>query len=126
LFEARLSEIGFARTQAVFDAATHEHDIRFAIGQPGARSSDAVWVGVHFICTRIASEVDVALILDGIEAISPRSAASLLLTASPFDAIRLFASRRTEAEVRSLAWSADPVSVLKALPFVLPAQALGE
>jgi len=28
--------------QALFDAATHEHDIRCALGRPGARDSDAL------------------------------------------------------------------------------------
>ena len=32
--------------QALFDAATHEHDLRNALGVPGARDSDAVDIGL--------------------------------------------------------------------------------
>lgn len=124
--EAALSSRGLGAAQAVFDAVTHEHDLRFALGTPGARTSDAMWVAAHFIRTRIASEVDVALVLDGVEVTPARSDASLRLTASVFDAVRLFASRRTEAQVRGLVWSADPTSVVKVLPFTLPTDELRE
>jgi uncharacterized protein (TIGR03083 family) len=33
--EAALSSRGLGAAQAVFDAATHEHDLRFALGTPG-------------------------------------------------------------------------------------------
>src|SRR4051812_24805127 len=35
--------------QAIFDAATHEHDLRHALGLPGARGSDAIAVGWDWI-----------------------------------------------------------------------------
>ena len=35
--------------QMVGDASTHEHDIRDALGAPGARDSDAVHIGSHWM-----------------------------------------------------------------------------
>ena len=35
--------------QMVGDAVTHEHDIRDALGAPGARDSDAVHIGSHWM-----------------------------------------------------------------------------
>jgi uncharacterized protein (TIGR03083 family) len=40
---------GRVGTQWVFDMTTHEHDIRLALNQPGARDSDAVIGGVGFL-----------------------------------------------------------------------------
>src|SRR3954452_24331121 len=42
-FEALLAAApGEIAGQAVFDAATHEHDLRHAVGAPGARDSEAI------------------------------------------------------------------------------------
>jgi hypothetical protein len=35
--------------QALFDAATHEFDIRHAVGAPGARDSDAMTLGWEWL-----------------------------------------------------------------------------
>ena len=44
-------------SQLVFDAVTHEHDICGALGLPGARTSDAVEVGVGFLLAALAGSV---------------------------------------------------------------------
>jgi uncharacterized protein (TIGR03083 family) len=137
--EARFSEVGLGLAQGVFDVVTHEHDLRFALSAPGGRDSEAVWVGIQFISDRIATREQINMKLDGV-AIRPvlnetdssnttdgaPGTAPLVLTATAFDALRIFSSRRTEAEIRSLQWSEDPSRVLTALPFVLPQSALHE
>src|SRR5437660_4394884 len=40
---------GRAGDQWVTDQTTHEHDIRLALGRPGARDSDAVHLGADFL-----------------------------------------------------------------------------
>ena len=45
---------GYASGQIVLDAATHEHDIRDAFGQPGARDTDAVHIASNWAAQRIA------------------------------------------------------------------------
>ncbi len=141
--EARFTQIGLAGAQGVFDVVTHEHDLRFALSSPGARDSSAVWIGIAFISDRLAKREGIEMNLDGVSiptaggpdgrSESDRNntdetpvMAPLVLTATAFDALRIFSSRRTEAEVRSLQWSADPSRVLTALPFALPQTALHE
>src|SRR4051794_16264226 len=48
-FEELLDGIGRLGRQAVADVVTHEHDLRGALGVPGARDSDAVEIGFEFI-----------------------------------------------------------------------------
>ena len=47
--EAMAAGFGPAGHQWVGDFATHEHDVRGALGRPGARDSRAVAIGVEFI-----------------------------------------------------------------------------
>jgi uncharacterized protein (TIGR03083 family) len=127
--EARFSQIGLAGAQGVFDVVTHEQDLRFAIAAPGARDSDAVWVGISFIAERIAQREQIEMNLDGVAiriADGKPDMAPLMLTATAFDALRTFSSRRTESEIRSLQWSGDPSRVIGAVPFALPQAALHE
>src|SRR5439155_3479575 len=48
-FEQFLDSVGPPGAQAVADIVTHEHDIRQALGSPGARDSDALAIGLDFI-----------------------------------------------------------------------------
>ncbi len=49
-FEAALTGVPFEMSgQALFDAMTHEHDIRAALGVPGARDTDAVEIAWEWI-----------------------------------------------------------------------------
>src|SRR5262249_32086121 len=38
-----------AAKQLVMDTATHEHDLRGAVGQPGERQNEAVWIALDFL-----------------------------------------------------------------------------
>jgi uncharacterized protein (TIGR03083 family) len=51
-------------SQLVFDVASHEHDVRQAVGQSGGRNSGAVAVGVGFLKYTIAKgkKLDVSVI----------------------------------------------------------------
>lgn len=133
--EDRASSAGLALAQLVFDAASHEHDIRFALARPGGRDSDALWVGVSFAATRLGA----ALGPDGAPLVSlvaidehgtqtplmPTGACELRATV--FDIARTFGSRRTREQVLALDWSADPTEhVFGLLPFSLPTEPLAE
>jgi uncharacterized protein (TIGR03083 family) len=127
--EARLTNLGLAISQALFDTATHEHDLRHALGRPGARESDAVAVAVHFICSRLSPRLTergllpVRLVIDGVE----RTEGELTLTASSFEILRAFGSRRSHDQVRAMDWSADPTPVMDALtPFGFPPHSIPE
>lgn len=47
-------QLGQASGQLVLDVTTHEHDIRDALGQPGARDTDAMHIASHWAAERIA------------------------------------------------------------------------
>jgi uncharacterized protein (TIGR03083 family) len=123
--EERFTQMGLTGAQGVFDVVTHEHDLRFALDAPGHRDSDAVWVALSFIQGRIANKTGVELIVDGVVIPSLAESANLTLRTTAFDVLRTFSSRRTEAEIRALDWSADPSDVIAQLPFALPQQRFG-
>ena len=52
-FEPMLPEFGVLAGQAVLDACTHEHDIRDALGVPGAHDTDSVHIGSAWLGDRI-------------------------------------------------------------------------
>ncbi len=123
--EDRFTKIGLAGAQGVFDVVTHEHDLRFTFNQPGARDSDAVWVGIAFIQNRMSAKIALEMVLDEIEVPCRDATPTLTLESTAFDALRTFSSRRTETEIRALKWSADPVAVLANVPFALPNERFG-
>lgn len=112
-------------SQFCFDATTHEHDLRGALGRPGAQDTDAVEVGVRFMegaldgAIRHAGLAPVLLVtehervvvgapagpgvLDGVDV-----GALPTLEATRFDLLRSIGGRRSTSQVASLAWSTDP------------------
>ena len=52
-FKPMLPDFGVMAGQAVLDACTHEHDVRDALGAPGARDTDAVHIGSAWLGDRI-------------------------------------------------------------------------
>jgi hypothetical protein len=53
-------QFGRAAGQLVTDATTHEHDIRGALGVPGARDSNAVAVSFGFVGLSLTEQLDAA------------------------------------------------------------------
>jgi uncharacterized protein (TIGR03083 family) len=104
--------------QFVFDACTHEHDIRGALDRPGARHADSVLVGLTFIASALDGMVAEQRV-PGIELDSPHFQAVLgvapvpvRLSAPTFDLFRSFAGRRSPAQFRALTWEGDPAPYL--------------
>jgi hypothetical protein len=103
-----------ATAQFVFDACTHEHDIRGALGYPGARNAASVIVGLTFIEHALAGVVADNQ-LPGIELDSPgfgtaigAEPAAVRLSTSTFELFRVFGGRRSEDQIRDLPWQGDP------------------
>jgi uncharacterized protein (TIGR03083 family) len=108
-----------AATQLVFDACTHEHDVRGAIGCPGARDTDSVVIGLTFVEDSMRALVDERG-LPGIELESPHFGASIgpepapvRVSASAFELFRVFAGRRSPEQIRALPWQGDPSPYLE-------------
>jgi len=79
-----------ARSQMTMDAVTHEHDLRHAVGHPGARDSRAVKVGVGWIREWIAQR--------NVAGSEPLLATGI----SDFDLLRCLTGRRSERQVSAL------------------------
>jgi uncharacterized protein (TIGR03083 family) len=102
-----------AMAQLVFDAASHEHDIRGALDRAGAREADSVVVGLTFLENALEGMVD-AQHLPAIELDSPVFATTigtgppgLRLSSSTFELFRVFGGRRSDSQIRALPWEGD-------------------
>ena len=129
--EARATNEGMRLSQLLFDAVTHEHDLRFALTQPGARNSDAVAVGLGFLVSRFEAREGgspIHIIVDGMPVGTAAATADKpTLSTTAFDVIRSFGSRRTASQILSLDWSDDPSELLDRLvPFGLPLTPINE
>ena len=122
-------------SQMVFDATTHEHDIRGALGDTGGRESTSIVVGLGFM----ESSLDTFIRAGGLPALgvhSPQWTAvmgegepEVEVETSTFELFRTFGGRRSEAQIRSLPWTGDPgpyLAILNDGPVILRAEALIE
>lgn len=116
-FEPLLDVAGDLGQMGVADIASHEHDIRGALGAPGARDSDAVRIGLGFIARNVissAAEMGVALRLRSAEGLDlGERNADATLTASNFELLRALTGRRSVEQLREMSWEGD---VERALP----------
>lgn len=104
-----------AAAQWVFDAVTHEHDLRATLGAPGARDSDAVAVGAAFLLDTIATVAGaglaptLAVTLDDEAPVTLGTGEPVVtLRATRFEVLRALGGRRSVEQVRALDWSGDP------------------
>lgn len=118
--------------QLVFDALTHEHDIRGALSEPGTRTGDlASAVALGFVATmgdqfiRHARLPALRLTTPTIGSVqlgdphTPRR--QVTLNISDFEALRTFGGRRSVRQLLALPWQGDPEHVLPAFTNLLPA-----
>ncbi len=92
--------------QAVFDAMTHEHDLRRALDRPGARDSDAIELSWEWIVgarnansgtiLRVVTEHGEEILGDG----EPRAT----VRASRFELLRAQTGRRSRSEIAEYEW----------------------
>lgn len=119
---------GFRVWPGVIDLASHEHDIRGAVGRPGARDSDAVWHGAGRLLGWLRSPVPLRVVVEDAEFLAgpadgTGAAPALQLTTSRFEALRWRMGRRSRAQLAALEWSGDPAAVLDHLMVFGPAAA---
>jgi uncharacterized protein (TIGR03083 family) len=117
---------------AVVDIASHEQDIRGAVGRPGARGSAAI-----VACTaELLSGLDVPVPLrvlteDGEYRVGPAAGdpaaygasgpPGLTLATSRFEAFRWRMGRRSRSQLAAMNWAGDPAPVLDHLTVFGPA-----
>jgi uncharacterized protein (TIGR03083 family) len=128
-----IGAMGAGAGQLVYDAVAHEHDIRHALGRPGARDSSGVRASLVAMSGLLERDLDAAglpairLTSDGRTWDVGSGDPALALALEPFEMIRVFGSRRSEAQLRRLPWEGDVQRYLAALShFPLPVDDLDE
>lgn len=135
---------GRVGTQWVLDVTSHEHDIRCALGVPGARDSEGVDAALGFMLAGLATSIsakglpplevragarswvlggggctDLNEILMGadppIDVVGAEPAATA--EASAFEWVRALTGRRSVEQIRRFKWSGDPEPYLPACAF---------
>jgi uncharacterized protein (TIGR03083 family) len=116
--------------QAIFDAASHEHDIRHALSTPGARDGDAVALGWEWVCgarTRGGAPA-LRFVTDHGEILAGTGDEPPTVTASRFELLRATSGRRSATEIAAYGWDPEPMPerLLAAPIFCLRSETLGE
>jgi uncharacterized protein (TIGR03083 family) len=130
-FEAGLAQLPMSITgQALFDAVTHEHDIRHALGQPGARDNQAVsYVFDWMVYSRTAAGRPALRFHTG-NAVTVAGVGDPIATVkgSRFELLRATTGRRSASEIEALEWEprTDAAQMLSSPIFTLRDEPLGE
>ena len=104
------------------DAICHEHDMRAAIGRPGARETDEVWQSSHQLLTILQTPVPLHVFVEDAEyRTGPDDARGIRLRTTRFEALRWRTGRRSRAQLEAMDWSEDPAPVLDHLYLFGPA-----
>jgi uncharacterized protein (TIGR03083 family) len=107
----------------VGDVAAHEHDVRAALGEPGARDSAAVRYTADRLLASLRTPVPLRVTVEDAEYRSgPATGAELHLRTTRFEALRWRTGRRSRAQLAAMDWSADPTNVLDHLYMFGPAE----
>lgn len=107
---------------AVIDVASHEQDIRGALGRPGARDTEAIRQMSGFLLRVLRVPVPVRVTVEDAELrIGPEGGPMLRLTTTRYEAFRWRMGRRSRRQLAALDWSGDPSPVLDHLVVFGPA-----
>ena len=107
---------------AVIDVASHEQDIRGALGRPGARDCPAVQQMAGWLLRGLRTPVPVRITVEDAEfRIGPSGDPVLGLRTTRFEAFRWRMGRRSRNQLAALGWSGDPAPVLDHLVVFGPA-----
>ena len=116
-FAAVIDAMGELRP--IYDCHTHEHDVRHAIGRPGARDSVVVDDGARWLLGYLApASARVVVHLDDGTAVSTGGTADtgvVEVSTTRFEVFRSMFGRRSFDQARSLAWSGPPDAIDDAL-----------
>jgi hypothetical protein len=121
ILEGFLDAAGARGRQAVADVATHEHDVRGALGAPGARDSDAVRIGLGFLAAALASSAGALGVRLRVESLDGEmfgeEGATIVLRGHPWELMRAMTGRRSVDQLRAMEWSGFDEAVLPAFAF---------
>jgi uncharacterized protein (TIGR03083 family) len=97
---------------AVIDVASHEQDIRSAVGHPGARDCLAIRACTPWLLTWLRPSVPLLVVTEDAEYMTGGEQAELIVSTSRFEAFRWRMGRRSKAQLAAMTWSGDPSAVL--------------
>jgi len=113
---------GFEVWPAVLDVATHEQDIRGALGAPGARDTEVVCLGSDRLLTWLQPPAPLRVVVeDRAYDLGPEGDAAIVLRTDRFEAFRWRLGRRSRRQLADLDWTGDPSPVLDHLVVFGPA-----
>jgi len=116
--------------QAMYDAVTHEHDIRHALGAPGARDSDAFDLAWRWYVGARARGGAPALrfVTEAGETVAGAGEPVATIEAPRFEIFRAATGRRTATEIAAFRWDCtpEPTLLLAADIFTMRTEPLGE
>jgi uncharacterized protein (TIGR03083 family) len=124
--EPMIPSFGVTGGQMVADAVTHEHDIRDALGAPGARDSDAVHIGSHWMAhnmgafhrdaghgtLRVETDLWSETFGDGVP--------DTTLRADAFELLRAATGRRSTAQIAAFGWDGPAHPEIVVMPIFVP------
>ncbi|HEY5171861.1 MAG TPA: maleylpyruvate isomerase family mycothiol-dependent enzyme [Acidimicrobiia bacterium] len=116
--------------QALFDAVTHEQDVRQALARPGARDGDAMelsWDWFVYVRT-LAGAPAIRFVTERRDDVAGAGEPEVTVRAPRFELLRATTGRRTAEEMTSYGWEPAPdIAILLAAPFfTIRTDSLGE
>lgn len=112
--------------QIVLDIGAHEHDIRGALGDRGARDTRLVTRGAAVLLGQLRTPLPLCVRTETAEFTCGPPAdwgITAALTTTSFEAFRWRLGRRSRAQLRAMDWDADPLPYLDHLCEFGPAEA---
>jgi len=107
-----------AAQMLVGDAVTHEHDMRGALNRPGARDTDAVWIGLDRYIRLFGKRIKDAELSSVVVRSGEREwqagirEPDTVLSGDVFELLRALTGRRTLDEISALKWTGDSSAYL--------------
>jgi uncharacterized protein (TIGR03083 family) len=120
---------GSERRPAVVDVATHEQDIRTALGRPGERDNDAIRAAVGWFVPGIGARLDAAglapvrVVTEDGSQVAGTGDPVLTLDTSRFELFRLALGRRSRSQIAARFTGGDAGPYVDSFVFVGPAAA---
>jgi hypothetical protein len=107
----------------VLDVGAHEHDIRGALGNTGARDSDVVRTGASVLLRGLRVPRPLVVRTEAEEVrVGPEDGEPVVLTTTVFEAFRWRLGRRSRRQLAAMDWSGDPEPYLDSLCVFGPAE----
>ncbi len=105
----------------LYDQVAHEHDLRGALGQPGARDTEALRLSMNVECEQLTTDLHrldlpaVRLSANGGTWLAGEGEPGLTIDTDLFEVFRLLGSRRSDRQMRAAPWQGEFDRFLPAL-----------